>query len=505
MKECKERGRQGGGAREKVWAKELGCQAAVKFRMSTCPEVRINVVYALVVACGLFLVLAQLLPLRSFDTAKLWCSDDEGAAASDAFLHERINASALAAGAGGGELRVFTPHGLATHLFIEMGAYRGGPRVFSVVGLVAKPVETFHAPPYACEWQPRDRPAPTKGKATKTLPDWNYGKLYTVVVITCTFREDVGTGKEGGELILQVGYGDEYRSPERFPVLTEQPGDYNATLFTPPYPYDYVYCGSSVYGDVSPQRMREWLAYHAYFLGENSHFIFHDAGGFHPDVWTILEPWIQKGRVSVQNIRQQEIYDAYYHNQFLVVNDCLFRSRFMANWTFFFDIDEYLHVPISTSLSKILDAGPNITQITFEQVVMSTELCVADNTTAHSHARQWAFEKLVYRKVLRRGIRYDRKYVVQARHATATGVHMSMNMRKGKNLYPKGATIRYYHYHGAINQREELCTVLAPPENKTDVQQVRSQNHRIDETLALTAERVKDYERRTVGTLPFIL
>jgi hypothetical protein len=133
--------------------------------------------------------------------------------------------------------------------------------------------------------------------------------------------------------------------------------------------------------------MREWLAYHAFFLGENSHFIFHDAGGFHPDVWTILEPWIKKGRVSVQNIRQQEIYDAYYHNQFLVVNDCLFRSRFMANWTFFFDIDEYLHVPISTSLSKILDAGPNITQITFEQVVMSTELCVADNTTAHSHAR----------------------------------------------------------------------------------------------------------------------
>jgi hypothetical protein len=88
----------------------------------------------------------------------------------------------------------------------------------------------------------------------------------------------------------------------------------------------------------------------------------------------------------------------------------------------------------------------------------------------------------VYRKVLRRGIRYD-----------------------GKNLYPKGDRIRYYHYHGAINQREELCTVLAPPENKTDVQRVRSQNHRIDETVALTADRVKDYERRTVGTLPFIL
>lgn len=106
---------------------------------------------------------------------------------------------------------------------------------------------------------------------------------------------------------------------------------------------------------------------------------------------------------------------------------------------------------------------------------------------------------------MKRGIRYDRKYVVQARHATATGVHMSMNMRKGKNLYPKGDKLRYYHYHGAINQRKELCSVLVRPENKTDVQRHRSQNHRLDETLAMTADLVKAYERQTVGALPFIL
>jgi hypothetical protein len=89
----------------------------------------------------------------------------------------------------------------------------------------------------------------------------------------------------------------------------------------------------------------------------------------------------------VQNIQQQEIYDAYYHNQFLVVNDCLFRSRFMAKWTFFFDVDEYLHVPPTTTLAKVLNADPDVTQITFEQVPISNELCVADNTTANGHAR----------------------------------------------------------------------------------------------------------------------
>lgn len=119
--------------------------------------------------------------------------------------------------------------------------------------------------------------------------------------------------------------------------------------------------------------------------------------------------------------------------------------------------------------------------------------------------RKWAFEKLVYRKTSRRGVRSDRKYVVQARHAAATGVHMSMNMRTGKNLYPKGTQLRYYHYHGTINQRQELCSELIRPENKTGVQRVRGHNHRLDDTLVPIADLVKAYELRTVGALPFIL
>ncbi|KAG0580728.1 hypothetical protein KC19_4G194600 [Ceratodon purpureus] len=498
----------------KYWSKEMGCQAAIKFQMSACEQVRVNVIYSLVVACGVVLILAQLFPLRAFDATKWsWpCNEiakltvgknGELGPLSEAILHEKVNTSDIDLSRG--ELRVFKPHGLAMHLWIEMGAYRGGPREFSIVGLVAKPIETFHEPPYLCEWVLNDGKGAIKGNSSKILPDWNYGKLYTVVVITCTFEQDVGVDREGGELVLHVSYGDKYRQPERITVLTEKQGEYNATMFSPPYPYDYVYCGSSVYGDVSPQRMREWLAYHAYFLGERSHFILHDSGGFHPDVWKVLEPWIKKGRVSVHNIQQQEIYDAYYHNQFLVVNDCLFRSRFMANWTFFFDIDEYLHVPPTTTLEEVLSEDPNVTQITFEQVPISNELCVADNTTADGHARKWTFEKLVYKRVLKRGIRYDRKYVVQARHAWAAGVHMSMNMKKGKNWYPKGDKLRYYHYHDTINRRQELCNTFVAPANKTQVQSHRRHYHRLDDTLSKTTDLVKAYELQTIGTLPFIL
>lgn len=318
--------------REKVWSKELGCHTAIQFQMKTFPDVRVNVVYTMVVAIGLFLIVAQLLPLSGFN-GKLWCTETPSPKPdstlhpepvlpllSGAVLHERINTTSI--DTIHGEVRVFKPHGLATHLYVEMSAYRGGPRAFSIVGLTSKPIETHHQPPYACEWVSATGHV-TKGRPHKVLPDWDYGKLYTVVVITCNFAQDVGVDREGGELVLYASYGDQYRQPERVVVLTEAAGDYNASVFDPQnFPYDYVYCGSSVYGDISPQRIREWMAYHAKFLGDRSHFILHDAGGFHDDVRKVLEPWIRQGRVSLQNIRQQELYDGYYHNQ--VVDTPLF-------------------------------------------------------------------------------------------------------------------------------------------------------------------------------------
>jgi hypothetical protein len=117
---------------------------------------------------------------------------------------------------------------------------------------------------------------------------------------------------------------------------------------------------------------------------------------------------------------------------------------------------------------------------------------------------RWGFEKLVYRKVLKRGIRYDRKYVVQARHAEAAGIHMSMNMRKGQNLYPKGSRIRYYHYHGTINNRDEVCNIFVDARNKTAVQSHEGHYHRLEETMAKLAKDVKLYELNTVGPQPFI-
>ena len=291
-----------------------------------------TMVLAMVLAIGFFFVAAQLLP-RYSGFNNFWCLESldkqqedvqpPHPALSEASLQENLNTSSTDLnyhGEVGEEVRVFKPHGLAAHLYIEMSAYRGGPRVFSIVGLASKSIENYHKPLYDCEWKSGSNGQVVKGKTKKLWPDWHFGRLYTVVVTTCYFAEDVGVGGEGGELILYASYGDQFSQPERIVALTEAKGEYNSSIFDPQaFPYDYVYCGSPVYGDISPQRIREWMAYHAKFFGEQSYFILYDAGGFQDEVRKVLEPWIKQGRVSVQNIRQQEIYDGYYHNQVIRV------------------------------------------------------------------------------------------------------------------------------------------------------------------------------------------
>lgn len=128
--------------------------------------------------------------------------------------------------------------------------------------------------------------------------------------------------------------------------------------------------------------MREWMAYHAWFFGAKSHFVLHDASGVSAEVRVVLDPWIRAGRVTLQDIRAQAEYDGYYYNQFLVVNDCLHRYRYAANWTFYFDVDEYIYVPDGNTLKSVLQdyLSNNVTQFTIEQNAMSSMLCLKDST-----------------------------------------------------------------------------------------------------------------------------
>ncbi|GAB4840836.1 Galactan beta-1,4-galactosyltransferase gals1 [Ancistrocladus abbreviatus] len=282
--------------------------------------------------------------------------------------------------------RQFTAYGNAAALFVQMGAYRGGPATFAVVGLASKPIHVYGKPWYKCEWISSNGTS-IKAKAYRMLPDWGYGRVYTVVVVNCTFPNgNPNHHNLGGKLLLYAYYGLSPRKYEKFTALEEAPGNYNEARFHPPYPYEYLYCGSSLYGNLSAARIREWMAYHAWFFGPRSHFVFHDAGGVSAEVRKVLEPWVKAGRATVQDIRAQEEFDGYYYNQFLVVNDCLHRHRFAANWTFYFDVDEYIYLPDGNSLESVLNEFGDYTQFTIEQNAMSSVLCLNDSSRDYSRS-----------------------------------------------------------------------------------------------------------------------
>ncbi|KAI3890420.1 hypothetical protein MKW92_011023 [Papaver armeniacum] len=400
--------------------------------------------------------------------------------------------------------RAFNPFGSAAYNFIQMGSYRGGLNSFAIIGLSSKPLHVYGKPHYQCEWVPlgnnqSDETVSTTITTTgyKILPDWGYGRVYTVVVVNCTFKDNPII-PIGGRLVLYAstgaggGFGDDRSGyTDRIESLIEKHDSFNVSVFDSPPKYDYLYCGSSLYGNLSPQRVREWIAYHVKLFGEKSHFVIHDAGGIHEDVLQVLLPWIEKGYVTLQDIREQERFDGYYHNQFLVVNDCLHRYRFMSKWMFFFDVDEFIYVPPKITIGSVLESLRDYSQFTIEQMPMINKLCLTDDLG--KAPRKWGFEKLVYRDV-KRGIRRDRKYAIQPRNVFATGVHMSQNVG-GRTLHKTERRIKYFHYHGTIAERREPCRNYI---NSTELN-FEGTPYVLDMTMRKAAASVKKFELKTIG------
>ncbi|CAA6669848.1 unnamed protein product [Spirodela intermedia] len=392
--------------------------------------------------------------------------------------------------------RTFNAVGSAAYLFIQMGAYRGGPNTFAVVGLASKPLHVFAKPTFLCEWLPHGGTTAAASVAGRAiLPDWGYGRVYTAVVVNCTFpaAAAVGADGSGGRLVISAstgGGGDRSaNATERIEALVEARGDVNAAAppWAAPPRREYLYCGSPLYGNLSPQRVREWLAYHARLFGghRRAHFVLYDAGGVHAGVMEVLRPWMEKGLVSLHDVREQERFDGYYHNQFLVVNDCLHRHRFAARWIFFFDLDEFLHVPPPATLPSLLTGLSGAAQFTIEQMPMSATLCLSSDAPRppDGWCRMWGMEKLVYRDA-KRGVRRDRKYAVRPRAAMATGSRHRM-----------AGGIRYFHYHGTIAERREPCREFTNASRVT----VDGNPFVLDGTLRAVAAAVKRFELKSIG------
>lgn len=75
-------------------------------------------------------------------------------------------------------------------------------------------------------------------------------------------------------------------------------------------------------------------------------------------------------------MRYLKQFDGYYYNQYLILNDCLLRSRQLAQWVWFFDVDEYIVVkPPFANISSLMDKYRDKGELQFEQHLFSARLC----------------------------------------------------------------------------------------------------------------------------------
>ncbi|GJY59561.1 hypothetical protein Tco_0459453, partial [Tanacetum coccineum] len=136
--------------------------------------------------------------------------------------------------------RNFNTYGSAAYNFVLMSAYRGGPNTFAVIGLSSKPLHVFAKPSYVCEWVPLNgtHNVTVQVQGVKILPDWGYGRVYTVVVVNCTFPRSVVTGQDraGGNLLVHAsigGGGDtDFNLTDTIEALHESPGSLTVLRYT---------------------------------------------------------------------------------------------------------------------------------------------------------------------------------------------------------------------------------------------------------------------------------
>ncbi|XP_057550226.1 galactan beta-1,4-galactosyltransferase GALS3-like [Amaranthus tricolor] len=393
--------------------------------------------------------------------------------------------------------RSFYPVGVAAYNFVLMSAYRGGLSSFAIMGLSSKPLHNFGHPTYTCEYQfhdPNRTSLIVQGNKLE-FQDFGYARVYLVIVINCTFPDEVMDPSIGGRLVLHAstngGYDQAVNSTDTIIALNEPPNSWEISHFLSPPRYDYLYCGGSLFGDLSPQRVREWIAYHVRLFGKKSHFVIHDAGGVHPEVMEVLKPWMELGYVTVEDIREEGRFDAFYHNQMLVLNDCLHRHRSDTKWMFFFDVDEYIYLPTNMDFHSVMDSLKDYTMFIIEQVSMSNQLCLADDSG--QFFQQWGFEKLVYRNAKK--MRRDHKYAIQPRNVYATGVHMSENY-VGKSTQLPDKTMKYFHFHGTVAERHEPCRRKLKDPSIT----MEKTPYALDTSLRSLAPLVKQFELDTIGS-----
>ncbi|KAJ7518516.1 hypothetical protein O6H91_21G072400 [Diphasiastrum complanatum] len=363
-------------------------------------------------------------------------------------------------------------HGYAHYSFVQFNSYRESARAFYVVGITSAVNKHFDHPVHNCEWlssQNSTNIHVTKANMIYVYYD-QFPRLYVVATVNCTFDEDVGMDDLGGSLIITVSVGPYPGDTEKAVAMVEQQGaasEFVRKRDNPP-PYKIAFCGPPMHGNIRAEWIVHWLVYHHYLWKGKEHFFFYNVGGLQDHHHRLLDPWVKSGYLTIIDASDQGQYPSWYHNQLMLANDCLHRTRFLASWTFFHDLDEFLHIPPPRSLSSLLSRYRDKPYITFGSIGVNLTIC-ADPQSADL-AADWPVQRLLWmhKRPYCADATFDpwvcrqwqgaRKYAANSRKVYAAAVHTAARPDVGgADLNATIATM--YHYHGVLSTQANICQV----------------------------------------------
>lgn len=385
--------------------------------------------------------------------------------------------------------RMFQPAGLPHYSFVKFSAYRQSLRTFFVNGISSYVARSFDKDKVAhtCEWHPGNGSLPLSmhtdpGAFVETTAEHIYMKsdenrgTYSPTIINCTFKVPVGANRLGGLLVLRISTGYD-RWEKNLPILAleEQVNEVNI-VSTPPekIPFKYAFCGAPMHGTVRADWILHWMKYHHYLTEGSAHFFFYNLGGLANSDRPVFNEFINAGLLSITDILDPNLswdYPTWYFHQVLLINDCLHRSRFMAERVFFFDYDEFLQVPAPDSLKMFMRRHAKEPWISFGSIYANTKDC----RLPKPGESETLFERMVWRRPRPecriQQAKYEgppvdalhcigplgrRKYVANPRKTFAAGVHWVTIPKNGLDLSGNGAHI--LHYRSAPLPKTRLCS-----------------------------------------------
>ncbi|KAG0607618.1 hypothetical protein M758_8G043200 [Ceratodon purpureus] len=414
--------------------------------------------------------------------------------------------------------RAFRPTSVPHYSFVQFSAYRQSVHTFFVTGISSHVARTFDYDKIAhtCEWHPANGTVPlsvhsdpkkfveTEARMIYIKSDENSG-TYSPTIINCTFAKPVGANRKGGLLVLRISTGYGRSDLNNLPVVAmeELAGEVDIVM-TPPekLPFKYAFCGAPMHGKLSAEWILQWMTYHHYLAQGRGHFFFYNLVGLAELDKPQFQQFLDAGLLSITDILDPTLtsdYPTWYYHQVLFINDCLHRSRFMAEHVFFIDYDEFVQIPAPDTLARFMKRHKDQPWISLGSIPANTQDC-----RSPPGETEQPLERMLWRRQqpgcklkpeeadpwLCIGPVGRRKYVVNPRYTFAVGVHWVTIPKKGLNL--KAQEARIVHYRGSQQLDNPVCSVEVR-EGSLEEQAVLQNGWVRDESVAMVYAKAKSF------------